>query len=94
MNDTESEAVYRAALQRYLRGEITGDELAAADPYDRALRRMAMAAAHLDHHFETVSERRLVMQDFFKRVTLPGVIVGFVVGALLMVAAGTLRPPA
>lgn len=34
------------------------------------------------------------MQDFLKRVTLPGFILGFVVGALLMVAAGTLRPPA
>lgn len=34
------------------------------------------------------------MQDFLKRVTLPGFVLGFVTGALLMVAAGTLRPPA
>lgn len=32
--------------------------------------------------------------DFLKRITLPGFIAGFVAGALLMVIAGTLRPPA
>lgn len=34
------------------------------------------------------------MQDFLKRVTLPGFVVGFVTGLLLMAVAGTLRPPA
>ena len=47
-----------------------------------------------NERLELVTERRLIMQDFLKRVTLPGFIVGFIVGALLMVAAGTLRPPA
>lgn len=34
------------------------------------------------------------MQDFLKRVTIPGFVVGFVAGLLLMAIAGTLRPPA
>lgn len=34
------------------------------------------------------------MRRFFDRITIEGVIVGFVAGCLLMLVAGTLRPPA
>lgn len=34
------------------------------------------------------------MKSFLDKVTIQGVIVGFVVGAVLMYIAGTLRPPA
>lgn len=33
------------------------------------------------------------MTGFLQNVTIQGMIVGFIIGALLMTAAGTLRPP-
>ena len=91
---------YDATVEKHVRGEATLEEVWAADPYDGALREMARRyfanrsceQPQLPHPLRVREENS--MGNFLKRITLEGIIAGFVLGALFVSVIGHIRPPA
>lgn len=81
MTREEQLAHYEATLERYVRGEATSAEVAAADPYDAALRRIA----------ERAYERRNPPREEVPVDWWHWLIIG-AAGMFLFIAAGWKRP--